>query len=180
MELCSLSPVFDGQVGGLAMSDADTIAAAAKAAFPAEPVPPKEALLNEHCQECIDVSNAFGVRAWTTVPLADIVGKETALLTATAWRYYLPTMISWCVRDPDALDVLPQFLVYQLEPPRPGLNDEWFVDRKGGFSKAQREVIVAYLDWYRTREEAEYADLEMEPPRNVYRALEYWLGTSGV
>jgi hypothetical protein len=161
------------------MSDPEAIAAAARAAFPAEPVPPKEALFKDHCDECIDVSNAFGARPWITVPVRDIVGKETALLTAAAWRYYLPAMISWCVRDPETLDVLPDFLVYQLEPPEPGKTDEWFVERMGGFSDAQREVIVAYLEWYRVRQEAEYTSLEMEPPRHVYRALEYWRGTLG-
>ena len=77
----------------MAMSDPEAIAAGARAAFPAEPVPPKEALFKNHCDECIDVSNAFGARPWTAVPLQDIVGKETALLTAAAWRYYLPAMI---------------------------------------------------------------------------------------
>ena len=158
------------------MSDPEEIAARAKEAFPAEPVPSKDALFKDHCDECIDVSNAFGVRPWTAVPLRDIVGKETALLTAAAWQYYLPAMISWCVRDPETLDFLPDFLVYQLEPPEPGKTDEWFVERKDGFSDAQRKVIIAYLEWYRTRLEAEYATLEMTPPRHVYRALEYWRG----
>lgn len=128
------------------MSDPETIAARARAAFPAEPVPSKEALFRDHCDECIDVSNAFGARPWTAVPLCDIAGKETALLTATAWQYFLPAMISSCVRDPEALDTFPDFLVYQLEPPEPSKTDEWFVERKDGFSAAQREVIVAYLE----------------------------------
>jgi hypothetical protein len=156
------------------MSDSETIAALAKAAFPVEPVPSRAALFKNHCDECIDVSNAFGARPWTAVALRDIVGKETALLTATAWQYFLPAMISWCVRDPDALDPLPDYLVYELEPPEPGENDEWFVERKAGFSTAQRQVIVAYLEWYRARQEAEYVSWEGEPPGHVYRALEYW------
>lgn len=158
------------------MSDSEMIAAKAAAAFSTEPVPSAEMLFKNHCDECAEVSNAFGARPWTEVALRDIVGKETALLTAAAWRYFLPAMISWCVRDPEALDPLPDFLVYQLEPPEPGKNDEWFAERKGGFSDAQREVIVAYLEWYRAREEADYIGMEMEPPRNVYRALEYWRG----
>jgi hypothetical protein len=76
------------------------------------------------------------------------------------------------------LDVLPEFLVYQLEPPQPPETDEWFLERRGGFSQAQREAIVAYLDWYREREEAEYSELEMGPPSHVYRALDYWKSVS--
>ena len=106
--------------------------------------------------------------------MEDIVGHETAVLTAAAWRYYLPAMISWCVSEPDELDVLPEFLVSQLEPPEPGKDSSWFDKRKDGFSEAQRSVIVAYLEWYRQREEAEYAALDMEVSPGVYRALEYW------
>ncbi|MET0551656.1 MAG: DUF6714 family protein [Vicinamibacteria bacterium] len=158
------------------MISPEAIARSAVDAFPSEPVPPRELLYRSHCDECIDVSNAYGVRPWTAVALDDMVGKETALLSAAAWRYFLPAMITWCVREPDALDTLPDFLVYQLEPPEVGTDEGWFLERKGGFSDAQRAVIVAYLEWYREREEIEYAALEMEVPRHVYRALEHWRG----
>jgi hypothetical protein len=115
------------------------------------------------------------VRPWTQIRPAEIVGHEPALLTATAWRYYLPAMITWCVREPDALDVLPDYLVWQLEPPEPEKSDEWFKERASGFTPAQRGVIVEYLEWYREREEAEYSGFQMEPPPHVYRALEYWM-----
>jgi len=156
------------------MTQADQIAARARAAFPAEPVPPAAELSNDHCEECADVSKAFGARAWTDVALGDLVQKETALLTATAWRYYLPAIITLCVQNPEALDLLPEFTVYQLEPPKAGEEDAWFSERSGGFSKAQREVIIDYLDWYREREESEGAGWQGEPPQNVYRALKYW------
>ena len=158
------------------MIDPESIAAHAAEAFPSQPVPPQNVLFKNHCDECIDVSNAYGVRPWTAIVLNDIIGKETALLTAAAWQYFLPAMITWCVRVPEALDTLPEYLVYQLEPPELGEVDEWFTERKSGFSGAQRQVIVEYLEWYREREEAEYLELEMEPPRHVYRALEHWRG----
>ena len=156
------------------MIDTEAIVARAKLAFPTDPVPPAEELRNDHCEECADVSTSFGVRPWTAVALADIVGKETALLNETAWRYFLPAVISWCVQNADALDTLPEYTVYQLAPPKDGETDEWFETRKDGFTEAQRGVIVAYLEWYRDREEAEYRMLEMAPPEDVYRALEYW------
>ena len=35
------------------------------------------------------------------ISLEDILaGRETALLTAAAWRYYLPALMTWCIRAP--------------------------------------------------------------------------------
>jgi hypothetical protein len=72
------------------------------------------------------------------------------------------------------LDIRCDYLVYELEPPVPPKADEWFAERISGFSEEQRRVIVAYLEWYREREEAEYALLEMPTPVHVHRALAYW------
>ena len=67
------------------MSDPESIASKVKAAFPAEPRPSKEALFNDHCDECLDVSKAFGARPWPEISLQDLLaGGETALLTAAA------------------------------------------------------------------------------------------------
>jgi hypothetical protein len=79
----------------------------------------------------------------------------------------------WCVREPDAVDVIQDNLVYQLEPPD-GTHGvpEWFSQRATGFSAEQRSAIVAYLDWYRAREEARgFGD---EAATHVNNALAYW------
>lgn len=79
----------------------------------------------------------------------------------------------WCIRAPDAVDVIQDNLVNQLEPPdEQGGVPEWFKERATGFSGAQRSAIVAYLHWYRERDEARWDGTE--PPRNVYNALTYW------
>jgi hypothetical protein len=97
------------------MIDGEQIVAQVVAAFPSEPLPPKEALLNPHCCECVEVSEAFGYKPWPTVTLEDLrAGGETALLTAIAWRYYLPAVITWCIRAPEVVDVIQDNLVYQL------------------------------------------------------------------
>jgi hypothetical protein len=136
-------------------------------------------LFNDHCDECIEVSKAFGGRRWPDIALGDLLASETALLTAAAWRYYLPAVICLCVRDPDAADIRCEYLVYQLEPPEPGKDDVWFEERRGGFTEAQRQAIVGYLSWYRAREEAQYANLEMDVPQHVYRALAHWTTAPG-
>jgi len=158
--------------------DADAIDALLIAAFDAVPQPPREALINTHCEECLETSEALAGKPWQAITLDDLLrGRETALLTPAAWRYYLPAMIRWCVRDPHAVDVLLDNLVYALEPPQPEAypgQRQYFEARATGFDARQREAIVAYLEWYRAKEEADWGTLGAKPPDNVYKALAHW------
>lgn len=158
--------------------DAETLLARLAAAFPSEPVPDRDALFNGHCCECVEVSEAFGYKPWPAITLDELrAGRETALLTATAWRYYLPAVIAWCIREPNVVDVIEDNLVYQLEPPEPSDDPplhEWFWQRAVGFSEGQRLVILDYLNWYRQRLEADWRPFKAKPPQHVYRALAHW------
>lgn len=143
-------------------------------AFAGVEYPGREALVNNHCCECADVSAAFAHKRWTEITLHDLLaGRETALLNAAAWRYYLPAVMIWCVREPEAVDVIQDNLVYQLEPPGDGRGiPEWFDERTAGFSPAQRASIVAFLELYRARDEACWP--AGARPQHVDRALAYW------
>lgn len=156
------------------MRSAEAIVEQIAAAFAGVEHPGREALFNRHCCECAEVSDAFAGRPWTEITLQHLLeGRETALLTAAAWRYYLPAMMIWCVREPDAVGVIQDNLVYQLEPPGDDYGvPAWFSERAAGFSGAQRAAIAAYLDWYRERDEARWVG--GEPPPHVYRALAHW------
>ena len=138
--------------------------------------PPRAALFNNHCPECVAVSAAYAGKPWADITLDDVVrGLETSLLSASAWRYYLPALLIWTIRAPETVDALQDNLVYQLEPPAAGRGvPEWFNERAHGFSIQQRRAIVAFLDWYREREEASWRQLGAEPPRHVYNALSHW------
>lgn len=156
------------------MIDAELVLASIKAAFPAEPVPSRTDLLKTHCCECVETSEAFAFKAWPDISLEELLaGRETALLTATAWRYYLPAVISWCIRAPEVVDVINDNLIFQLEPPQE-IDGKWFEERAHGFSAAQRQAIVAYLRWYQEREAQEYGAMGMEPPESAARALRHW------
>jgi hypothetical protein len=156
------------------MRDSGDIIQQIMAAFAGTEYPGRNALANDHCCECAEVAGAYAGRPWTDITLDHLLaGRETALLSAAAWRYYLPAMMIWCLREPDAVDVIQDNLVYQLEPPdgERGV-PEWFQERATGFSAEQRAAIVAYLDWYREYDAARWAG--GEPPRHVYNALAYW------
>jgi hypothetical protein len=163
------------------MMDAREVVELVTAAFRETTVPPADLLLNQHCCECLETSEAFAGKPWTDISLEQLlVGRETALLTPEAWRYYLPAVILWCVRAPDVVDVIQDNLVYQLTPPtEDGGVPGWFEPRARGFDAAQRHAIVAYLEWSRERLEASWTRFGGTPPDDIYRALEFWRKPDG-
>jgi hypothetical protein len=156
------------------MIDPEVVISRIREAFAATEQPPHDTLINNHCCECADVSAAFAGKRWTDVTLDDVMrGREIALLTAAAWRYYLPAFLIWTIREPKTVDVLQDNLEFQLAPPVAGHGvPEWFEQRAPGFSAPQRDAIAAFLDWSRERGEAAYSPGTMPP--HVYNALRYW------
>jgi hypothetical protein len=156
------------------MIDPEAVIDRIRAAFADTQQPPRETLINNHCCECADVSAAFAEKRWTEVTLDDVMrGREIALLTAAAWRYYLPAFLIWTIREPKTVDVLQDNLEFQLAPPVDGHGvPEWFEQRAPGFSTAQRSAIAAFLDWSRERAEEVWPPGTVPP--HVYNALRYW------
>ena len=154
-----------------------------EAAFAGVPKPTDDALVNRHCCECVETSEAFAGASWQDVTLDQLLrGRETALLTVEAWRYYLPAVITWSVKDPKAVDVIADNLVYQLTPPGgptapevdAGALAEWFELRARGFAADQRAAIAVFLEWFAEREEADWARIGATPPGRTDRALAWW------
>lgn len=159
------------------MTNAQDVIDQVHAAFKDVPLPSKDALWNNHCCECSEMSAAFGARPWPEISLEELLsGRETALLSEVAWRYYLPSMIIWCIREPEIVDVIQDNLVFQLAPP--GMQEEWawkwFKPRASGFNREQRQAIVAFLGWYQERQEENWAGLGTAPPDHAVRALAFW------
>ena len=159
------------------MTNAQDVIDEVHAAFQGVPLPSKDALWNNHCCECSEISAAFGARPWQEISLDDLLsGRETALLSEAAWRYYLPSMIIWSIRATEAVDVIQDNLVYQLSPP--ATQEEWawkwFKPRARGFNREQRQAVVAFLNWYHERQVENWAGLGAAPPDHVVRALAFW------
>lgn len=147
-------------------------------AFSETSLPPEAMLMNNHCWECIETSRLFwnaprSFATWQEAVRRAGARVEAALLTPQAWRYYLPALMIWCVRDTEEVDVLVDNLVNELTPPA-GAGNEWFAPRARGFTTEQRRAICSFLAWYQAREESQWGALGSEPPSEVSSALDHW------
>lgn len=116
------------------------------AAFAGVEPPSAKELLNSHCEECVETSWTFSQKRWEDRALDVGQYEETCLLTPAAWRYYLPTVLIWCVRDTKAVDALVDSTIHQLTP-GPGGPDQWLRERTDGYNTAQQCAIAAFLEW---------------------------------
>jgi hypothetical protein len=150
------------------------------AAFRTTVLPASALLIKNHCNECIDTFRLFwntpgSFMTWESAAAREGTRVESALLTPAAWRYYLPAMLIWCVRDTDKVDALVENLVYELTP-KVGVDGRktWFEERAPGFSAEQRRAVTTFLEWCQRREIAEWASIGGDPPREAGAAIEYW------
>ena len=134
---------------------------------------PHQALANHHCCRMRRGLRRLRRQAWMDIALDDVLaGRETALLSVAAWRYHLPAVMIWCIRAPEAVDVIQDNLVYQLEPPADGGGVPVVRRARAWILRRAAAAIAAYLHWYREREETQWAGAA--PPRHVHNALAYW------
>lgn len=141
-------------------------------AFRDVPLPPPGILYNGHCEECIEVSEAFGGRPWQDVPLDDVLYQETAFLTAAAWRYYLPAVMIWCLTQPEKVDLMLDNIVSQLTPS--ASIPEFTKERAVGFSRAQRSAIVAFLKWHQARLVEQAREHGYSASDETSQAISFW------
>ena len=151
---------------------------AIEAAFPVEPLPTSEQIRNDHCQECRELAARFSVRPWTELTVADLSGNPSpSLLTAAAFRYYLPAMMLRSIEGRRELDCLPRSLVSELSPAG-GKPSEKGRDRLTGFTDGQVLAILAFLRHFEASESADLLD-DKSGRRVIARAIKYWSGVAG-
>jgi hypothetical protein len=113
--------------------------------------PPDPSTLTPHvCPTCADLRATLGGFAWSAVP--DHILDETitlnALLSPTAYRYYLPAFVCRAIHCPlvpglgasRVLDYVVMSLCFHAA-------DAWWLERIEGFTLPQRRVIRAFLQW---------------------------------
>jgi hypothetical protein len=148
------------------------------AAFSGTELPASTVLMNEHCEECIYVSRKFcdaegSFMTWESAAQREGSSFAPSLLTSDAWRYYLPTLMTWCVRDTEKVDVLVDCLVYELTPPESD-DREWFSARTNDFTVDQRRAICSFLQSHHNQELAEMRSVGIEMPCQASIAIDYW------
>ncbi len=151
---------------------------AIEAAFPVAPLPTAEQVLNDHCPECRELAARLSVRPWTELTVADLSGNPSpSLLTAAAFRYYLPAMMLRSIESRRELDCLPMSLVSELSPAG-GKPSEHGRERLTGFTDGQVLAILAFLRHFEASESEELRD-DKSGRRLISRAIKYWSGVAG-
>jgi hypothetical protein len=159
----------------VAESSADAVIQAVRAAFTGVPLPPAESLKNDRCQEHTETWQRFldgsaGFMPWEAAAAMPGRAIETSLLTIPAWRYYLPALLIWCVRDAATVDVLLDNVAHTLSR----RSDNRFEARSRGFSRDQRESVALFLEWYQDRQLADGCTPGDGRLRHVPRGIAYW------
>ena len=146
---------------------------AIEAAFPVAPLPEADQIRNDHCPECREFAERISVRPWPELRQAHLAGNPSpSLLTAAAFRYYLPAMMLCSMESHRELDCFPAALVSELSPAG-GKPSEHRRDKLTRFNVDQVRAIIAFL---RHHEATEAEDLLTDASRRrvVTRAIKYW------
>lgn len=128
-------------------------------AFNAVPRPRDDALVSgdvTYDPEYRDVARDFSGQTWQALTRDFVRAHADALplLTASAFRYFLPAYLLACLRAGAELDTVPFNVVSSLAPPEdaePAALAFW-ADRARLFSAAEARAICAYLEEARSRE----------------------------
>ena len=118
----------------------------------------------ECCDECRYTDDFFRGQGWQELAQG---GERLptgwgglSFLTPEAWRFYLPAYLLAVLRDgqdDDAARDAAGSVMYLLTPPGPDLKD-YFQERVGGLSAAQRRAIAAFVDYQCRTYPEEYED----------------------
>ena len=148
------------------------------AAFPVDPIPTAEEVQNDHCPECAELAARFSGKRWNEIARSDLEGNPSpSLLTATAFRYYLPAMMLHAIKNAAMLDCFPASLVGVLSPPG-GKPSAHMGHTFAGITATQAAAIVAFLRYFEVRQ-AEDEPADRVGRRVVVRALNYWNQVAG-
>jgi Family of unknown function (DUF6714) len=145
-----------------------------RAAFADVPYPGDDGLVPATLRRDLEreqIVKDFAGREWRDLDVGFLRGQADALLllTADAFRFYLPAYMVAMVTEPEESDLVPAAVVLSLTPPDDSDDlNAWFAERVAGLSMAQRLTI---------RELLEYASTALGPlfpGGEPDRALEYW------
>ncbi|HEY4016865.1 MAG TPA: DUF6714 family protein [Polyangiaceae bacterium] len=150
------------------------------AAFASTEVPDPADVRNDHCPECRETAETFSGEPWDAITMEKLVASRPSpcLLTAAAFRYYLPALMLRCIEAPVVLDVLPDELIGTLSPAG-GNPDGASAERWREFTASQVAAILAFLRVFEMRQRMESGASEdlldvARVTKPLARAIRYW------
>lgn len=106
--------------------------------------PPRSAITEHDCAECIEIQDFFAGKSWTELTeVASLRYHHEALhlFAPSAYHYYLPAFIRATFADPQAADLIPDAIVSTIRL-------EFGAASRGRlelFSSTQRAVLARFL-----------------------------------
>jgi hypothetical protein len=142
-----------------------------RAAFADVPYPGDDALVRgdvSYDPEYREVARDFRGKTWRALSREHVRAHADVLplLTAAAFRYFLPGYLLGCLKAEAELDTAPLNVVFSLTPPDSAdpAESEDFAARVAVFGQREAQAICAYLDAYQAS----------DPNTATARALDYW------
>ncbi len=137
-------------------------------AFLGAPRPTLSEITTHRCWECDKVREDFA--AYSVKKVTDKVmryhGDSIPLLSAKAFRYYLPRYVQFTCEQPD--ENATDNLLFNLSPDK--LSSEFWTGRCDDFTTVECEAIIAYLQHRRT-----WIDSDVDEDF-IGTGLVYWRG----
>jgi uncharacterized protein DUF6714 len=137
------------------------------AGFAAAPKPERTEITPHRCGECDEVTARLFPHAARDVPDEDMLwlGDSLPLLSAKAYRFYLPRFIEFCLNTPHSS--AEAVINYNLAPS--GDLDTGDRNRFVGFSEGERRLVLEFVEHRAGLEEHGYDQPYLERARAFWR-----------
>jgi hypothetical protein len=160
---------------------AGEVTAKIKDAFAKTPKPSDDELVGSHegDPECTEVARAFRAQRWTDLSREMLRDHSQALplFTPSAFRHYLPAYMMACLGSREEAEVLRDFVIFNLTPPRrsAGWRADFFRARATQFSPEERDAIKCFLELMEERRVIDWKSQGLDPPPSrIKGAIDYW------
>ena len=113
---------------------------------------------------------------WYDVPLNMIIKYRIHFwaLTADAFRFYLPAMLTAIINHPYEVDTLTESVLYALTPKHDSPTDSIFIERSRHFSKDEAKVIVQFLESYFDLFPSDDWSYTARDVRDLNSSIQFW------
>jgi len=134
-------------------------------------------IVNRQDLESLDIARAFRGMEWQKVPFETVFQHRDSLpfFSPAAFRYFLPAYMCHSILHYNDSDTLPEYIVYQLTPPRSNAPSEewrWFNSNVGELDAKQRKAIVMYLQYMCIHHSADFPHGDPKDALEMYWAPE--------